>query len=84
MHHIYMFIFDCIIISTNEDPSLRIQSFTIINLASVNSRCFHKNTYFNLIFTMQHIRNFVSLLVRSLQEENLNFFGCILFIEMIS
>ena len=36
------------IISTDEDPSLRIDRFVIINLRSVSTKL-----YFNLIFTMQ-------------------------------
>ena len=35
-------------VSTDEDPSLRIESFAIINLRGVSTKL-----YFNLIFTMQ-------------------------------
>ena len=39
-------------ISSDDDPSLRIESFAIVNLRGVSTKL-----YFNLIFTMQHTRN---------------------------
>ena len=39
------------VISTDEDPSLRIESFAMINLGGVSTKL-----YFNLIFTMQTAR----------------------------
>ena len=42
------------IISTDEDPSLRIESFAIINLGGVSTKL-----YFNLTFTMQTYKELI-------------------------
>ena len=47
-----------IIISTDEDPSLRIESFAIINLRGVSTKL-----YFNLIFTTQTYKELTSNLL---------------------
>ena len=51
-----------IIMKNDEDPSLRIESFVIINLRGVSTKL-----YFNLIFTMQTYKELIKRVLNHTQ-----------------
>ena len=53
------------IISTDEDPSLRIESFAIINLRGVSTKL---NKY--IVFTIQRTRNLLCIILLELLIKN--------------
>ena len=51
-----MYYINSVLINAEEDPSLRIESFAVINLRGVSTKL-----YFNLLFTMQTCKKFIRI-----------------------
>ena len=72
IHHqvlyLHQFIFISIIISTDEDPSLRIESFAIINLRGVSTKYFlHCNRLRKKNIYVLHARSGQTIILSSVQ-----------------